>query len=160
MSSKVNSFFSGSGTKRSRNGAAFANSSCETTNIPPQKFDEQSLMYYRKDWYRFQQESKYLDDEYIDKRRFWQQLPNIHAQINALGLQYVFMNQGECNLNLVREFYANWNVYCVDINNGFIRDSLVRFSVEALNDFVILVIPSVGWLLLRGRIRLEIWDIS
>ncbi|KAG5572090.1 hypothetical protein H5410_061856 [Solanum commersonii] len=46
------------------------------------------------------------------------------------------MDQGECNLSLVHEFYANWNTHCVEINKGFIRDSWVRFSVEALNEFL------------------------
>ncbi|KAH0649990.1 hypothetical protein KY284_029902 [Solanum tuberosum] len=42
----------------------------------------------------------------------------------------------ECNLNLVREFYANRNTRRVEINKGFIRDSWVRFSGAALNEFL------------------------
>uniref|UniRef100_M1DUM4 Putative plant transposon protein domain-containing protein n=1 Tax=Solanum tuberosum TaxID=4113 RepID=M1DUM4_SOLTU len=93
-------------------------------------------MHYGKDWYECQQESKYLGDEYVDEGRLRHEFPNIHAQINALGLQSLFMNQGECNLSLVHEFYANWNTHRVEINKCFIRDSWVRFSVEALNEFL------------------------
>ncbi|MCD7451590.1 hypothetical protein HAX54_012751, partial [Datura stramonium] len=28
-----------------------------------------------------------------------------------MGLRFVFANPGECNLTLVREFYANWDVH-------------------------------------------------
>ena len=44
------------------------------------------------------------------------------------------MNQGECNLSLVREFYANWNTRRVEINSGYVRKSGVHFYVEALNE--------------------------
>ncbi|KAH0652424.1 hypothetical protein KY289_030102 [Solanum tuberosum] len=93
-------------------------------------------MHYGKDWYDSQQESKYLGDEYVHEGRLRQEFPNILIYINALGLQYVFMDQGECNLSLVHEFYANWNTRRVEINKRFIKDSWVRFSVDALNEFL------------------------
>ncbi|KAH0709064.1 hypothetical protein KY284_010491 [Solanum tuberosum] len=136
MAPKGKNVASGSGTKRSRKGAVAGSSSREPNDLPPQKFGGQAVMQYGKDWYECQQESKYLGDEYIDEGRLRQEFPNILAKINALGLQYVFMDQGEFNLSLVREFYANWNTHRVEINKGFIRDSWVRFSVEALNEFL------------------------
>ncbi|KAH0730166.1 hypothetical protein KY289_001354 [Solanum tuberosum] len=93
-------------------------------------------MHYGEDWYECQQESKYLGDEYVDEGRLRQEFPHIHAQVHALGLQYVFVNQSEFNLSLVREFYANWNTHRVELNQGLIRDSRVRFPVEALNEFL------------------------
>ncbi|KAG5576664.1 hypothetical protein H5410_056798, partial [Solanum commersonii] len=136
MAPKSKNVASGSGTKRGRKGEAAESSSRATNNLPPQKFGERALMHYGKDWYVCQQESKYLGDEYVDEGRLQQEFPNIHAQINALGLPYVFMNQGECNLSLVHEFYVNWNTRRVEINKGFIQDSWVRFSMEALNEFL------------------------
>ncbi|KAH0767859.1 hypothetical protein KY285_003730 [Solanum tuberosum] len=136
MAPKGKNVASGSGTKRSRTGATVGSSNRETTNLSPQKFGKQALMHYGEDWYECQQESKYLGDEYVDKRRFPQEFPHIHTQINALGLQYVLVDQGECNLILVHEFYANWNTHRVELNQGLIRDSRVRFTVEALNEFL------------------------
>uniref|UniRef100_M1DUH5 Putative plant transposon protein domain-containing protein n=1 Tax=Solanum tuberosum TaxID=4113 RepID=M1DUH5_SOLTU len=126
----------GSGTKRSRKGAATGSSSRETTNLPPKKFGKQALMHYGEDWYECEQESKYLGDEYVDEGRLRQEFPHIHTQIHALGLQYVFVDQGECNLSLVREFYVNWNTHHIKLNQGLIRDSRVRFTLEALNEFL------------------------
>jgi len=65
-----------------------------------------------------------------------QEFPDIHPQVLALGLQYVFVNQGENNLSLVHEFYVNWNTHRVELNRGLIRDSRVRFTVKALNEFL------------------------
>ncbi|KAH0709236.1 hypothetical protein KY284_010663 [Solanum tuberosum] len=136
MSPKGKNVSSGSGTKRSTKGAAAGSSNRETTNLPPQIFCEQAVMQYGKDWYECQQESKYLGDEYVDEGRLRQEFPHILTQIHAWGLQYVFMDQSECNLSLVHEFYANWNTHRVELNQGFIRDSWVRFTVEPLNDFL------------------------
>lgn len=58
---------------------------------------------------RTKKESKYLGDEYVKEDKLCHAFPNILAKITALGLQFVFVNQGECNLSLVREFQANWN---------------------------------------------------
>ena len=42
----------------------------------------------------------------------------------------------EFNLILVREFYANWNAHHVEMNSGFVTNSRVHFSIEALNNFL------------------------
>ena len=39
-------------------------------------------------------------------------------------------------MSLVCEFYANWNTRRVEINSGYVRNSGVHFSIEALNDFL------------------------
>ncbi|KAG5611527.1 hypothetical protein H5410_022808 [Solanum commersonii] len=135
MDPKGKNIASGLGTKRSRKGAGTGSSSREPNNLPP-KIWRASCLHYGKNWYECQQESKYLGDEYIDEGRLRQEFPNILAKINALGLQYVFMDQGECTLSLVCEFYVNWNTRRVEINKGFIRDSWVRFYIEALDEFL------------------------
>ncbi|KAH0655820.1 hypothetical protein KY285_030702 [Solanum tuberosum] len=93
MAPKGKNVASGSGNKRSRKGAAVGSSSREPNNLPPQKFGGPAVMHYRKDWYECQQESKYLGDEYVNEGRLRQEFPNILAKINALGLQYIFMDQ-------------------------------------------------------------------
>ncbi|KAG5628133.1 hypothetical protein H5410_013351 [Solanum commersonii] len=50
-------------------------------------------MHYGMDWYECQQETKYQGDEYVDEGRLRQEFPNDLAQINALGLQNIFMDQ-------------------------------------------------------------------
>ncbi|KAG5589799.1 hypothetical protein H5410_040313 [Solanum commersonii] len=104
MAPKGKNVSSGSGTKRSRKGAATESSNRETTNLLPQKFGEKTIMHYGKDWYECQQESKYLGDKYVDE-----------------------------GSSLTK---VNWNTHCVELNRGFIRESWVRFTVEALHDFL------------------------
>lgn len=48
----------------------------------------------------------------------------------------MFLNQGLCNSSLGHKFYANRNTHHIEINKSFIRDSWVRFSLEALNYFL------------------------
>ncbi|KAG5628219.1 hypothetical protein H5410_013437 [Solanum commersonii] len=48
MAPKGKNVASGSGTKRSRKGAAIGSSSREPTNLPPQKFGKQAVIHYGK----------------------------------------------------------------------------------------------------------------
>uniref|UniRef100_M1DZ04 Uncharacterized protein n=1 Tax=Solanum tuberosum TaxID=4113 RepID=M1DZ04_SOLTU len=75
-------------------------------------------------------------DEYVDKGRLLEEFPHIHAQVRALGLHYIFVDQGKCNMSLVREFYVNWNTHHVRWNQGLICNNRVQFLVEALNEFL------------------------
>lgn len=136
MANKGKSDVSSSRTKMSRKEVVVGSSSREPTNLRPQKFGKQAVMHYGKVWYAHQQESKNLGNEYVDEERLHLEFPHIHAKINALGLQYFLVNQGEYNFSLVCEFYTNQNTHHVEINRGFNRDSGVRFSIEALNNFL------------------------
>ncbi|KAH0679451.1 hypothetical protein KY284_020536 [Solanum tuberosum] len=79
---------------------------------------------------------RYMFDEYVDEGQLLEEFPHIHAQVRALGLHYIFVDQGKCNLSLVREFYVNWNTHHVRWNQGLICNNRVQFSVEALNEFL------------------------
>lgn len=62
-------------------------------------------------------------DENVNEGRLRQEFPHIHARVQTLGLQYVFIDQSDCNLSLVIEFYSNWNVCPVEINKVFVREN-------------------------------------
>ncbi|KAK4352866.1 hypothetical protein RND71_028384 [Anisodus tanguticus] len=44
---------------------------------------------------------------------------DIWEQVHALGPQFVFQDPGECNINLVREAYANWRCTLVVSSEPF-----------------------------------------
>lgn len=44
----------------------------------------------------------------INKEILARYYPHIFAQIIQLKLDFIFEDLEECNLDLVREFYANW----------------------------------------------------
>ncbi|KAG5605399.1 hypothetical protein H5410_026891 [Solanum commersonii] len=62
--------------------------------------------------------------------------PQIHAMVYILGIQYIFLDQGECNLSFVCEFYVNWNTNHLFRNRGDIRYQLIWFTLRALNHFL------------------------
>ncbi|MCD7464617.1 hypothetical protein HAX54_053111, partial [Datura stramonium] len=47
----------------------------------------------------------------IDKAFLALEFPTIRDKVRELGLGYVFAKPEECNLALVREFYAYWDTY-------------------------------------------------
>lgn len=73
----------------------------------------------------------------MEEDKLHNEYPTIHAKITTVGVQYIFVNQGECNLSLDHEFFASCNTLRVEINNGYARNSGVRFLVEVLNDFLV-----------------------
>ncbi|KAG5594233.1 hypothetical protein H5410_035465 [Solanum commersonii] len=77
------------GSKRNRKDEAFGSSS-------------------GREQFACQQEAKYMGDEFVNEVRLQSQFPAIYQTINELGLRFIFENLGDCNLTLVREFYANW----------------------------------------------------
>ncbi|MCE2056068.1 hypothetical protein HAX54_044007 [Datura stramonium] len=59
--------------------------------------------------FNFNKEEKYATENWIDEGCLGLEFPTIWDNIRELGLGYSFSKQEECNLTLVREFYANWN---------------------------------------------------
>lgn len=72
-----------------------------------------------------------MGDEYVNEGRLLAKFPHIHAQVPSLGLPYIFVDQGEYNLSLVRELYANWNGHNLRWNQGLIRNNRVQFLIES-----------------------------
>jgi hypothetical protein len=88
------------------------------------------------DWFESQKEAKYMGDEYVNEGRLQAEFPRIHEMVYNLGLQFIFEDQGECNLTLVREFYANWNTEQSNSNKVEVRGKTIRFTTRALNEFL------------------------
>ncbi|KAK4364337.1 hypothetical protein RND71_015695 [Anisodus tanguticus] len=59
---------------------------------------------------------------------------DIWEQVHALGLQFFFQDSKECNVDLVREAYANWR--CMEEPNEiYVRGVVVLFTNNALCEF-------------------------
>ncbi|KAG5614587.1 hypothetical protein H5410_014411 [Solanum commersonii] len=52
--------------------------------------------------------------------------------VNELGLRFIFENLGDCNLTLVRQFYANWLTE-IKYKTMHVRGKNVKFSARILN---------------------------
>ncbi|MCE0480891.1 hypothetical protein HAX54_038119 [Datura stramonium] len=61
-----------------------------------------------KKWFKEHKESKYSHDIFIDRNCLSLVFPHMVDRILTLGLGFMFNALGDCNLNMVREFLANW----------------------------------------------------
>ncbi|MCD7470757.1 hypothetical protein HAX54_010863 [Datura stramonium] len=61
-----------------------------------------------KKWFKEHKESKYSHDMFIDRNCLSLVFPHMVDSILTLGLGFMFNALGDCNLNMVREFLANW----------------------------------------------------
>ncbi|MCD9641061.1 hypothetical protein HAX54_026878 [Datura stramonium] len=62
-----------------------------------------------KKWFKKHKESKYSHELFIDRKSLASEFPHIVNKLDTLGIGFVFNDLGECNLNMVREFLANWD---------------------------------------------------
>ncbi|MCD7461175.1 hypothetical protein HAX54_045427, partial [Datura stramonium] len=60
-------------------------------------------------WFNDKKEAKYGLENLIDEGHLELEFPAIRNTFRELGMGYVFPKPKECNLTLVREFYANCN---------------------------------------------------
>ncbi|MCD9638150.1 hypothetical protein HAX54_021924 [Datura stramonium] len=56
-----------------------------------------------------QTKAKYAPKHWIDEGHLAQEFPTIRDKLRELGVGYIIAEPQECNLILVREFYANWD---------------------------------------------------
>ncbi|MCD7459267.1 hypothetical protein HAX54_040504 [Datura stramonium] len=75
-------------------------------------------------WFQAQKEAKYASENWIDESLLTLEFPTICDKIHELGLGYVFVEPEECNLTLVRKFYANRDNFFVESIKVKIRDQL------------------------------------
>uniref|UniRef100_M1D8Y2 Putative plant transposon protein domain-containing protein n=1 Tax=Solanum tuberosum TaxID=4113 RepID=M1D8Y2_SOLTU len=120
------------GSKRSRKGEAFGSSNAQE---PVQKFGKKVVERYGWEWFACQQEAKYMGDEFVNEVRLQSQFPVIYQTVLDLGLSFIFDNPGDCNLMLVREFYANWLTE-TKYKNVPVRGKDVKFSARNLNELL------------------------
>ncbi|MCD7460847.1 hypothetical protein HAX54_044595, partial [Datura stramonium] len=85
-----------------------------------------------KKWYVKYKESKYFLEEQIDWESLAQEFPQIQQRINTLGMDFIFNKPRECNLHMVRDFYANWDpTLC--IHTIKIQGQVIQFEEHPLN---------------------------
>uniref|UniRef100_M1D9F4 Putative plant transposon protein domain-containing protein n=1 Tax=Solanum tuberosum TaxID=4113 RepID=M1D9F4_SOLTU len=118
------------GSKRSRKGEESGSKNWE----PIQKFGEKAVLRYGWEWFECQREPKYMGDEYVHEVRLNSQFPVIYRTVLELGLRFIFYHPGDCNLSLVRKFYANWLTQTM-YKIVPIRGKDVKFNAMILNDF-------------------------
>ncbi|MCD9560159.1 hypothetical protein HAX54_018640, partial [Datura stramonium] len=75
------------------------------------RFGERAVEPHGLSWFNTQKEVKYAPENLIDEGRLTLELPTIRDKVRELGLDYIFAELEECNITLVREFYANWDTY-------------------------------------------------
>lgn len=68
------------------------------------------------------------------------EFPSMVRRIEALHMHFLFEHPTECNLSLVCEFYANWDLRCRD-SKVKIRGKVVTFTSNTLN--ILLGMPKV-----------------
>ncbi|KAG5581212.1 hypothetical protein H5410_051839 [Solanum commersonii] len=120
------------GSKRNRKGETFGSSSAQE---PVQKFGKKAVQRYGWEWFSCQQEAKYMGEEFMNEVRLQSQFPAIYHTVIQLGLRFIFHNPGDCNLTLVREFYANWLTE-TKYKIVPVRGKDVKFSARILNELL------------------------
>lgn len=93
-----------------------------------------------KAWYSSNKEKKYVHVDLINKETLAKKEPQMLAKIMALKLDFIFRDMGECNLDLTREFYANWSPNTTG-NEVKIRGQVLQLTADWINSF--LGLPSV-----------------
>ncbi|MCD7469883.1 hypothetical protein HAX54_009295, partial [Datura stramonium] len=60
----------------------------------------------------------------------------IRDKIHDFGVGYIIAEPKECNVTLVREFYANWDTSFGESTKVKIKGQLVRFTYKRFNAFL------------------------
>ncbi|MCE3052220.1 hypothetical protein HAX54_051918, partial [Datura stramonium] len=89
--------------------------SCKST--PARRFRAKVVEEHGLKWFSAQKEAKYALKNWIDEGCLALEYPTICNTIRELGLGYVFAEPEECNLTLVRKFYANWDTFFRESTN-------------------------------------------
>lgn len=54
--------------------------------------------------------AKYFSDMVIEDEHWEMDFPNIRCLMLELHMNFIFQDSSECNVNIMREFYANWKI--------------------------------------------------
>ncbi|MCD7456336.1 hypothetical protein HAX54_031333 [Datura stramonium] len=90
---------------RARKGTKGSKSSSAKAPLA-RKFGAKVVEEHGLKWFNAQKDAKYAPKNWIDEGHLALKYP-IRDTIRELGLGYEFVKPEECNLTLVREFYAN-----------------------------------------------------
>uniref|UniRef100_M1DH54 Putative plant transposon protein domain-containing protein n=1 Tax=Solanum tuberosum TaxID=4113 RepID=M1DH54_SOLTU len=61
-----------------------------------------------KVWWKKHTRARYFSDVCIDRDSLAREFPQMLRLIRKLHMEFIYAELGECNLHMVREFYANW----------------------------------------------------
>ncbi|MCD7458348.1 hypothetical protein HAX54_037982, partial [Datura stramonium] len=86
-------------------------------------------------WFNTQTEVKYSPLNWIYEGGLAVEFPTIWDKVRELGLCYIFVDPEKCNVTLVREFYANWNISFRESTKVKIWGQVVRFMYKRFNTF-------------------------
>uniref|UniRef100_M1DCD9 Putative plant transposon protein domain-containing protein n=1 Tax=Solanum tuberosum TaxID=4113 RepID=M1DCD9_SOLTU len=120
------------GSKRSRKGETSGSSNGRE---PMQKFGKKVVERYGWERFEWQREAKYIGYEFVNAVRLQLQFRDIYRIIHELGLRFIFDNPGDCNLTLLREFYANWLTE-TKYKTVPVRGRDIKFSARILNELL------------------------
>uniref|UniRef100_M1DQL3 Putative plant transposon protein domain-containing protein n=1 Tax=Solanum tuberosum TaxID=4113 RepID=M1DQL3_SOLTU len=131
-----------------RSGKAVASSSRKRvrtgTTIPPapavprgqtQRYGAMAVTSEGKKWYKSHTEAKYFSDVILDDINLEREFPHIMCRLQELHMGFIFQDPSECNVSVVREFYANWKP---DARSHFVivRGVEVPLTPSAINQIL------------------------
>ncbi|MCD9644495.1 hypothetical protein HAX54_032720, partial [Datura stramonium] len=87
-------------------------------------------------WFKTQKEAKYSPKNLIDEGFLTLEFPAIRYKLRELGVGYIFAEPEECNITLVREFYAKWDTSFGESTKVKIRGQVVQFTYKRFNAFL------------------------
>ncbi|MCD7451373.1 hypothetical protein HAX54_011429, partial [Datura stramonium] len=99
----------GKGLKRLRNGTEGASSSAAKAS-PTKRFGAQAVEPHGLTSFNTQKEAMYAPENWINEGCLAPEFLVIRDKIRELGVGYIFSKSEECNLTLLWEFYANWDI--------------------------------------------------
>ncbi|XP_016577508.2 uncharacterized protein LOC107875339 isoform X2 [Capsicum annuum] len=99
------------------------------------RYGTKAVMESGRKWYSQHKESKYSADQFIDRASLMKEYPSMVRRIEALHMNFLFEQPSECNLSLVREFYANWDLRNKDAEVE-VRGRVVTFTANCVNDLL------------------------
>uniref|UniRef100_M1E0V4 Putative plant transposon protein domain-containing protein n=1 Tax=Solanum tuberosum TaxID=4113 RepID=M1E0V4_SOLTU len=114
------------------------------TTIPPapavprgqtQRYGAKAVTSKGKKWYKSHTEAKYFSDVILDDVNLERELPPIMHRLQELHMGFIFQDPSECNVSVVREFYANWKP---DARSHFVtvRGVEVPLTPSAINQIL------------------------
>ncbi|KAH0761031.1 hypothetical protein KY290_017104 [Solanum tuberosum] len=88
-----------------------------------------------KKWYKSHTEAKYFSDVILDDVNLEREFPHIRRRLQELHMGFIFQDPSECNISVVREFYANWKP---DARSHFVtvRGVEVQLTPSAINQLL------------------------
>ncbi|KAH0716674.1 hypothetical protein KY290_012936 [Solanum tuberosum] len=72
------------------------------------RFGLRAVVKEGKLWWKKHKRARYVSDVCIDSDSLAREFPIIMRRIQELQMEFIFVELSECNLHMVREFYANW----------------------------------------------------